>query len=497
MNVNFPPISKLVNERFVPLWNNQDRYIILWGGRGSSKSVFAAKKLIYRCLKEKYFRYILVRNVYEDIKDSSYQTIKDCVEEMGLSSLFKFTTSPLQITCVNGNKFIARGCDKTTKLKSIKDPTGVWYEEDIPSESDFITITSGIRSMKAGYLQEIFTINPEVEGDYEEHWFFKQFFKDKYPEVNFRSTTRIEIPGDEPMELSYTSHHSTYKDNRFIGREFMAFLESLKKTNEYYFTIYCLGHWGNRQSGGQFYKCFSRAKHIGSIKDLYPDMDHGGRPYNPELPLHMAWDFNVNPYVTCCIWQINGKVSMKIAEILLQHPRNTNMAVCAEFEKKFPGHTAGLFIYGDPGGLKQSTADETTVRVKEKDYSEFTKIESRLSAYRPQRRVPRVYPPVKLRGDFISEIMEFNYAGITFVIDEGCKKSVAEYSYLKEASDGTKHKEMYKDEVTEVQCQKYGHISDADDYFLTSAFTSEFSNYQRGGKTPKIKLGKNVSKNAY
>jgi hypothetical protein len=34
-----------------------------------------------------------------------------------------------------------------------------------------------------------------------------------------------------------------------------------------------------------------------------------------------------------------------------------------------------------------------------------------------------------------------------------------------------------------VQCEKYGHISDHDEYFLTMAFANEFAKYQNGGKS--------------
>ena len=179
MTVQWCEWDLLVNKRFIPLIENKDRYVIMYGGRGSSKSNFEAKKLIHRCLSEPYFRHILIRNTYATIKDSSYQTIKDIIYELGLQSLFEFKLQPLEIHCVNGNCFYARGCDDTQKLKSIKDPTGAWYEEDIPTEEDFITITTSIRTEKAKYLQETFTINPEVEGNFQEHWFYKRFFGDR------------------------------------------------------------------------------------------------------------------------------------------------------------------------------------------------------------------------------------------------------------------------------------------------------------------------------
>ncbi len=57
--INWCEWGELVNEKFMPLINCKDRYVIMYGGRGSSKSNFEAKKLIYRCLSEPYFRHIL------------------------------------------------------------------------------------------------------------------------------------------------------------------------------------------------------------------------------------------------------------------------------------------------------------------------------------------------------------------------------------------------------------------------------------------------------
>jgi len=107
INVKWCKWSDIINTRFEPLVENKDRYIIAYGGRGSSKSDWAAKKLIYRCLNERYFRYVLVRNTYATIKDSSYQTIKDIIHDLGLESLFRFKIQPLEIECLNQSNFLS------------------------------------------------------------------------------------------------------------------------------------------------------------------------------------------------------------------------------------------------------------------------------------------------------------------------------------------------------------------------------------------------------
>jgi PBSX family phage terminase large subunit len=470
----------------------------LWGGRDSGKSVFIAQKLLLECLSAKYFRCILIRKVHESIKDSQWQLLKDWAVEWGIDHLFNFKSSPLEINClVNGNKFIARGCDKPEKLKSITNPSDAWYEEGNQlTEADHITVSTTLRSAK-GRVREWFSFNPEAEGDFEEFFLYKNYFKEKCEAgiYTFNAKHTMTLPDLTTIDLNYSSTHTTYQDNPYCSRERIARHETLKHTNPYYYRVFTLGLWGRRISGGEFYKCYSSAKQEVDIRKIEGfDLMNLGRPYNPELVLHLTFDFNNHPYITGNVWQGRGKWVGKIAEILLPHPRNTSMAVCEEFTRLFFSHTAGLIIYGDPGGLKQSTADETTVRVKEKDYSEFTKIRNWLIKYRPEQRVPRAYPDVKPRGQFINSIFESNLMGIEIVFDIGCKRSHSEYSNLKENSDGTKHKEEYINDQTGVKAQKWGHISDADDYFITSYFANEFRLFQSGGEQPSIRIGRNTQK---
>lgn len=463
MKVTLPPWRKIVNESFIPLVENKDRYLICYGGRGSSKSIFAAKKLIWRCLSEKYFRYILYRKTYNTIKDSQFQTIKDIVCEWGLQSLFVFNVSPLEIRCINGNKFICRGGDEPTKLKSIKDPTGVWYEEEIPEEGDFITITTSIRTQKADYLQEILTINPEVEGDYTDHWFWKRFFKDM-PEGTFSGTALVDIGSGKSFTTTYTCHHSTYLDNRWLPDSFVAQLLELKRSNPYYYTIYALGKWGNKTSDGNFYKLFKR------LKNARPETECR---YNNQLPLCLTFDFNVHPFVTICIHQVVGKKATQIDEICLPTPDNRTDLACRKFAARYEAHTAGVFIYGDPAGLHEDTRTE-------RGYNDFSIIMSSLAKFRPVAKWQKSAPPVHTRGMFINAVFDEGSQGLEFIISEKCVNTIADYMFLKEASDGTKAKVKVKNNETGITYEKYGHTSDANDYFYCSMFVSEFANYQRG-----------------
>ena len=468
INVVWPKWSKIINERFIPLTKCTDRYIILYGSRGSSKSDYVAKQLILNCLTHKYFKCILYRKTYNTIQESSFENIKQTIISLGLESLFKFNINPLSIRCVNGNRFLARGGDEPGKIKSIKDPTCVWYEEDIPDETDFATISLSIRSGKADVLQEFFTINPEIEGDFTDNWFWKRFFKDKN-DLSFQTTTSIEVEGREVI-YSATVHHSVYQDNKWLPDAVKAQIEAYKFTNPYLYSVYAKGLWTMKQTGGNFYKMFKRSSNTGDVK------------YNKELPLHISFDFNVNPYITLTIWQIVDKTAMQVDEICTPTPNNKTNKLCQAFKNKYRYHDAGLFVYGDPSGIAEDTRLES-------GYNDYSIIMGELREFKPSKRVFGSAPAVVMRGNWINEVFDHNEGGLTFIIGNNCTNSIADYMYLKEASDGTKAKLKEKNKDTNVTFERYGHCSDANDYFLCWAFLSEFNQYKRGGTKPSYEVG--------
>lgn len=243
------------------------------------------------------------------------------------------------------------------------------------------------------------------------------------------------------------------------------------------------------QSGGEFYKCFDRARHVKDLTKIDGFNDHG-RAYNPKLALHATFDFNVNPYITLCVWQIDGKKAYQIDEICLSNPDNTTEAACKEFIRKYQGHDAGVFIYGDPSGKKEDTRTE-------KGHNDFTIIRKSLAQFRPGQRVAEAAPAVVMRANFINTIFESGYQGIEILIHTKCTKSINDYNFLKEASDGTKLKEKVRNPDTQVTYEKYGHTSDAGDYFLTMAFGREYAIYQNAGTGEAPRGGKRGSKSTY
>jgi hypothetical protein len=461
--------QKIANSTFLPLVHNEDRFLILYGGRGSGKSRFVAQKLIYRILSESFFRCVLIRNVYQTIKDSSFQELVTVISDLGLNELFDITYSPLEIKCKNGNKILCRGLDNPAGIKSISDICCAWYEEEIVNEDAFNIVSSGIRTTKAKYIQEIFSINPETEGDYHDNWFYKQFFKPHEPKKTFNSKTSMKV-GKKIIELGYTVHHSTSKDNKWVTAQYQMRLDAYKISEPYRYTVWTLGEWGTKEAKGLYYKNFNRIKSVES-----------GVLYNSERPLHISWDFNRNPYVTLTIWQLIGNDLCCIDEIAGETPNNTTAAVCRLFKDRYADHGNLLYIYGDVNGNNTSTATE-------EGHNDYKVILSELQSYRPQKRVPTRNPSLERRGDFINSLFLVGYKEHTIRIADKCVHLIADLSNVKENIEGGKLKEKTTKDGRSYE--PWGHMSDSMDYVICELWKNFYDEYFNGMAKPDYIIGK-------
>lgn len=343
----------------------------LWGGRDSGKSHFIAQNLIRKCLKAKYFRCILTKKTFNSIHDAQWQTIKDIVHSWGLSQLFKFRESPLSIECVNGNKFIARGCDDPGNLKSIRNPSDVWYEELNQFElNDFITIATTLRANDIK-IEQWASFNPEIDdGEYKDHWLYKNFFSTN--RYNFSDEWVTTIPGGETVKLTYTSTHTTYFDNPFVTPQRIAFLNWLGDSDPYYYTIFCEGKWGNIKPGTPFIFNFDKNKHI--IKGL---------EYLPNLPIIFSFDFNVEPIV-CMVGQVDNYSKVRI----LDEYRLMNSDIeelCARLKSDYSDKM--IIVTGDASGQNRTAL--------KRDLTYYKSIKTELGLSIGQFKVPGANPPVK------------------------------------------------------------------------------------------------------
>lgn len=205
---------------FVDDWNY--KFYFLVGGYGSSKSYHVVVKLIKKLLEEKR-KALVVREVFETIRESCYDLIEEVAEAMGVSELMTFTTSPTQVKFKNGSRIIFKGMDKPVKLKSLNGVSIVWIEEC--SEVKYAGFKEILGRLRHPTLSNhiILSTNPVSKGN----WCYKYFFKD--------SKNKVYVLDDEELYKKRIIikgktyyHHSTVDDNFFVPQDYIEQLDDLQ-----------------------------------------------------------------------------------------------------------------------------------------------------------------------------------------------------------------------------------------------------------------------------
>ncbi len=110
--------------------DNKAEFLHLCGGAGSGKSRFAAQKEIAFSYARSRRKTLVVRKVFNTLKDSCYSELKSVIYQWGVQDDFEILKNPLSITNkVTGVEFIFRGFDDPEKIKSVTGVDRVWYEE--------------------------------------------------------------------------------------------------------------------------------------------------------------------------------------------------------------------------------------------------------------------------------------------------------------------------------------------------------------------------------
>lgn len=219
---DYDKLRESTNNIYMPLYYNKSRYLVLMGGGGSGKSIFAGQKILNRIVSEKGHRILVVRKVARTLRESCFQQLRGQIAEYYNPDDFDINKSDMKITYrKNGNEILFAGLDDVEKLKSVYAITSIWIEEASEiSVQDYRQLDIRLRGQSAYYKQIIFSFNPISIT----HWLKLEFFDKVKPKA--------------------TTLHTTYRDNRFLPLEDIETLQSFKDTDPYYYTVYCNGEWG-------------------------------------------------------------------------------------------------------------------------------------------------------------------------------------------------------------------------------------------------------------
>ena len=232
-------LEKQVNPHFEDfLFDWEQKFQLLIGGYGSSKSYHKALKIFLKLLQEKRTA-LVVREVYDTHRDSTYSLFVEIIEELELSNFVKTSTSPMQIRFPNGSKIIFRGMDKPWKLKSINNISLVWLEECSEIKyAGFKELLGRLRHPNLS-LHMLLSSNPVSK----DNWVYTHFFRDDLEK-------RMVLDDEELYEkriivLGNTYyHHSVADDNLFLPQSYIDQLEEMKEYDPDLYRIARKGRFG-------------------------------------------------------------------------------------------------------------------------------------------------------------------------------------------------------------------------------------------------------------
>lgn len=215
---------KLSKSLFVPkfyplLLDYSHRWEVYMGSAGSSKSYFITQKLIVRACTEP-IKILVCRRYGTTIRNTCFSLFKDILTKWQLLPYVKIRETDFNIKFPNGSEIIFLGLDEETKLLSLNNIGAVFIEEafEVPKP---IVEQLNLRLRGTTQNQQIYmAFNPISKN----HWLYD--FCENNP----------------PSSFIYT--HSTYKDNPFLNKEYVAELEELYKRNPAKARIFCDGEWG-------------------------------------------------------------------------------------------------------------------------------------------------------------------------------------------------------------------------------------------------------------
>lgn len=227
-------IRETVGAGYGTFWRFRGRYRVVKGGRGSKKSTTTALWIIHNMMAF-WVNYglkpytLVLRRYFCTHSTSTYNQLRWAINRLGVSSLWKASKAPLQLTFIpSGQSIFFRGVDDPQSITSIVADDGylcwTWWEEafQILNEDDFNKVDMSIRGELPAPLfkQHTLTLNPWSD----KSWIKRRFFDSPSPDT-----------------LAITVN---YDQNEFLGDDDRAIFERMRLEQPKRYAIEGRGEWG-------------------------------------------------------------------------------------------------------------------------------------------------------------------------------------------------------------------------------------------------------------
>jgi len=231
-----------INRKYLPLIQNDTRYFIITGGRGSAKS-FSASLLFTKLCVEEPQRILFTRYTMVAAHLSIIPEFLEKISLLNADNLFNITKNEIINPTVKSS-IIFKGIktssgDQTANLKSLQGVT-TWVldeAEELLDESIFDKIDFSVRT-KGTQNRVVLIMNPSTK----EHWIYKRFFEAKGVNEGFNG-----------IKDDTTYIHTTYLDNvNNLDTSFLKQVELVKLNQPDKFKHIIMGGWLNKAEGVVF-----------------------------------------------------------------------------------------------------------------------------------------------------------------------------------------------------------------------------------------------------
>ena len=206
------------------LFDYSHRFEFYKGSAGSGKSYFITQKLIIRACKEP-IKILVCRRYATTIRNTCFALFKEILAKWKLLPYVKIRETDFNIKFQNGSEIIFMGLDEETKLLSLNNIGCIFVEEVYEITRDILEQLSLRMRGRVKNQQIIAAFNPISRN----HWLY-----------NFC----VENP-----PKSFIFSETTYKDNPFLSKEYVAELEEMIIRNPAKARVYVFGNWGVPQEG--------------------------------------------------------------------------------------------------------------------------------------------------------------------------------------------------------------------------------------------------------
>lgn len=206
------------------LFDYSQRFEIYYGSAGSGKSHFITQKLILKALKQKR-RILIARRYGTTIRNSTFSLFKQVLKDFQLLEHCKVRETDFYIQLPNGSEIISMGLDSEEKLLSLANISDIWLEEAFEVSEDMVDQLNLRMRGKASDQQIYLSFNPISKA----HWLYRW------------------VKEDPPNSCGI--HHSTYKDNPFLGDDYVAALDEMEERNPQKYRVYGRGEFGSDVEG--------------------------------------------------------------------------------------------------------------------------------------------------------------------------------------------------------------------------------------------------------